>query len=191
MVLNRVMLAATAAAGLLLAAAPGANAAEPFVLTSPAFADGGQIPVKHRGKLAGSAGCIGDNVSPALSWSNAPAGTKSYALLLVDPEGRGGSGVVHFLAYGIPPGLTALAEGELNQASDKFVFGKGSTAEPYYLGPCSTAAYPHHYTFLLIANDLEPQELPAGLTRDELLARLQGHAKGVTGLVGLWGRPLE
>jgi len=181
---------AIAVAAALLLTAPIARAAEPFVLSSPAFADGARIPAKHRGKLAGSAGCIGENVSPAFAWSNPPAETKSYALVMVDPEARGGSGLVHFLAYGIPAVLTGLAEGELSQASDKFVFGKGMLATPYYLGPCSTSAYPHHYTFILIANDLEPGALAPGLTRDELNEKLRGHAKGVAGLVGLWGQPV-
>jgi phosphatidylethanolamine-binding protein (PEBP) family uncharacterized protein len=48
---------------------------------------------------------------------------------------------------------------------------------------------PHHYTFILIATDLEPKELPPGLTRDELFAKLTGHTKGATGLVGLFGSP--
>jgi len=48
---------------------------------------------------------------------------------------------------------------------------------------------PHHYTFTLIATDLEPGELPPGLSRDELLAKLTGHTKGATGLIGQFGSP--
>lgn len=186
-------LAATATAVTLCVApvVPLAQAAEPFVLTSPAFVDGGQIPLKHGGKREGSATCKNENVSLPFAWKNVPAGTKSLALIMIDPEGRGSAGLVHFFAYGIPADMTGLAEGQLNRISDKFVFGKGATPDSVYFGPCSTSAYPHHYTFLLVANDLEPQALPAGLGRDELLDKLQGHTKGVTGLVGLWGRPAD
>ncbi len=59
----------------------------------------------------------------------------------------------------------------------------------YYFGPWTPPATGmHHYTFTLIATDLDPKELPAGLTRDELFAKLQGHTKGAAGLVGLFGR---
>ena len=57
------------------------------------------------------------------------------------------------------------------------------------MGPCTPPGAPHHYTFILIATDLEPKELPPGLTRDELYAKLTGHTKGATGLVGLFGGP--
>ena len=54
--------------------------------------------------------CKGDNVSPQLSWVNPPAGTKSFAFLMFDPEGRGGGGVIHWVAYGIPATVTGFAE---------------------------------------------------------------------------------
>lgn len=189
--LAKQMLVAAAAVALTVGAAPVARAADPFVLTSQAFADGGQVPLKHGGKREGSATCKNENVALPFAWKNPPAGTKSFALIMIDPEGRGSAGLVHFFAYGIPATMNGFAEGELNKASDKFVFGKGATPESMYFGPCSTSAYPHHYTFLLVAYDLEPQALPGGLSRDELLDKLQGHTKGVTGLVGLWGHPVN
>ena len=57
------------------------------------------------------------------------------------------------------------------------------------MGPCTGPGAPHHDTFILIATDLEPAELAPGLTRDELLAKLTGRTKGVTGLVGLFKNP--
>ena len=57
------------------------------------------------------------------------------------------------------------------------------------MGPCTPPGPPHHYTFILIATDLEPKELPPGLTRDELLAKLTGRTKGTTGLIGLFIKP--
>jgi Raf kinase inhibitor-like YbhB/YbcL family protein len=166
-----------------------AGAPEPFVISSPAFKDGTMMPKKSSNNTAGSANCVGENVSPALNWANPPAGTKTYALTMVDPEGRGGSGFIHWVAYGIPVSLTGFAEGEVSKPSDKYVGGKASAGVGHYQGPCVGPGAPHHYTFILIATDLEPTELAPGLTRDELLAKLTGRTKGATGLVGLFKNP--
>jgi Raf kinase inhibitor-like YbhB/YbcL family protein len=168
-----------------------ADAAEPFMLTSSAFKDGAGMPKKHSNNTPGNKNCVGENVSPPLAWSNPPAGTKSFALTMVDPEGRGGTGVIHWVAYGIPVSVTGFAEGEVSKPSDKYVGGKGTAGggATTYMGPCTPPGAPHHYTFILIATDLEPKELPPGLTRDELFAKLTGHTKGATGLVGLFSNP--
>ena len=165
------------------------NAAEPFMLTSSAFKDGTPLAKKNAGDNKSNPNCVGENVSPPLSWSNPPAGTKSFALTMVDPEGRGGTGVIHWVAYGIPASVTGFAEGETSKPSEKYVGGKGTAGASIYMGPCTPAGAPHHYTFTLIATDLDPKELPPGLTRDELFAKLTGHTKGATGLVGLFGSP--
>src|SRR5689334_4627661 len=73
-----------------------------FTLSSSAFKDGTMLEKKNAGNNPKNPNCIGDNISPPLSWSNPPAGTKTYALVMVDPEGRGGLGVNHWVAYGIP-----------------------------------------------------------------------------------------
>ena len=178
--------------GMILAswcAGQVANAAEPFTLTSSTFKDGTPLQKKNSNNSAGNANCVGENVSPPLAWSNPPAGTKSFALTMVDPEGRGGTGAVHWIAYGIPASVTEFAEGEVSKPSDKYVGGKGTAGASTYMGPCTPPGAPHHYTFILIATDLEPKELPPGLTREELFPKLTGHTKGTTGLVGLFGGP--
>jgi Raf kinase inhibitor-like YbhB/YbcL family protein len=166
-----------------------AFAAEAFTLTSSAFKDGTSLQKKNAGDRKDNPNCVGENVSPPLSWSNPPDGTRSFALTMVDPEGRGGQGVIHWVAYGIPVSVTGFAEGEVSKPSDKYVGGKGSAGAGTYLGPCTSRGAPHHYTFTLIATDLDPKDLPAGLTREELFAKLTGHTKGATGLVGLFGTP--
>ena len=163
-----------------------------FSLTSATFKDGTMLAVKNAGNVKGNPNCIGDNVSPPFSWSNVPEGTKSFALTMVDPEGRGGLGVEHWNAYGIPVSRTGFAEGETSALSDKYVGGKGTAGLGHYLGPCTPPGSGlHHYTFTLIATDLEPNALPAGLTRAEMLAKLNGHTKGSAGIVGLFGRAKE
>ncbi len=177
-----------AAAGVVLFG--GIASAEPFSLTSPAFKDGTPLAVKNAGANKANPNCVGENVSPPLNWANAPADTKSFALIMIDPEGGGGLGSVHWVGYGIPASVTGFAEGEVSKPSDKYVGGKGTAGQSFYVGPCTPPNNNyHHYVFTLIATDLDSKELPPGLTRDELLAKLKGHAKGAVGLVGLFKKP--
>ena len=133
--------------------------------------------------------CVGQNVSPALSWVNPPEGTKSYALLMFDPEGRPPGGVSHWVAYGIPVSVTGFAEGETSKDSNKYVGGKSLMGVGHYSGPCTPPGAPHHYTFVLMATDLEPAALKPGMTRDEVIKALEGHVKGATGLIGRFQHP--
>lgn len=183
----RLLIAFAMFAGMVTA--PVLQAAEIFEISSPAFKDGTLMPKKFANNTAGSPNCVGENVSPPLNWANPPAGTKSFALTMVDPEGRGGSGSIHWVAYGIPVAITGFAEGEVNKPSDKYIGGKGSAGISHYMGPCPGPGAPHHYTFILIATDLEPTDLAPGLTREELLAKLNGRTKGTTGLIGLFKNP--
>jgi Raf kinase inhibitor-like YbhB/YbcL family protein len=183
-----------AATGLVLAALGGgvANAADPFTLTSETFKDGTLMPKKIANKVNPAnpnPNCVGENVSPQLSWSGVPDGTKSFAFTMVDPEGRGGLGVFHWVSYGIPATVTSFAEGEVSKESEKYVGGKSTQGVGFFSGPCTPPGSPHHYTYMVIATDLDPKELPAGLTLPELNAKLAGHAKGAAGLVGLFVKP--
>jgi Raf kinase inhibitor-like YbhB/YbcL family protein len=177
-------LALTAICGSQAARAEGA-----FTLTSSAFKDGERIPTKSAGNNKANPNCVGENISPAFSWANPPEGTKSYALMMFDPEGRPPGGVSHWVAYGIPVSVTGFAEGEVSKASDKYIGGIGTAKLTSYTGPCTPAGAPHHYTFTLIATDLDPTALKPGLTRDELIKELDGHAKQVTGLIGTFSKP--
>jgi hypothetical protein len=162
-----------------------------FTLWSPQVADNGRLEKRHAGNIAGNPNCVGDNVSPALAWKNVPPGTKSVALVMFDPEGRGGSGVYHWVAYGIDPALGGFAENEINKPSPKFTGGKSTQGLAYYMGPCATANSGwHHYTYTAIATDYAPGELPPGLTGPELLQHLGGgHGKVASSMVLRWGRP--
>jgi Raf kinase inhibitor-like YbhB/YbcL family protein len=184
--LGRLLLAAAAALPLI---GDAAIAAEPFRLTSPAFADNAPLPAKYAGDNKSNPNCVGANISPPLAWSNPPEGTKSYVIFMVDPEGRRGLGVVHWVAYGIPASVTGFAEGEVSKPSEKFVGGKSTPNRPTYFGPCTPPGGWHHYTFTLIATDLDPKALKPGLTREEIIAALNGHAKGAAGLIGRFKHP--
>ena len=92
---------------ILLASIPAVHAAG-FSVTSPDVQEGGTIANEQ---VYNGFGCSGDNVSPALSWSGAPAGTKSFAVTLYDPDAPTGSGWWHWLVFNIPASVTALAKG--------------------------------------------------------------------------------
>jgi Raf kinase inhibitor-like YbhB/YbcL family protein len=184
-----------ATVAVVLAVTGGLQAADPFTLSSTTFKDGQMMPRKVANNLPTNPNCVGENVSPQLSWTGVPDGTKSFAIMMVDPEGRGGAGVNHWVAYGIPPSITSFAEGELSKPSDKYVGGKSTQGVGFYSGPCTPPGSPHHYTFVIVATDLDPKELPPGLTREELQAKIvppaptASHAKGSAGLVGLFVKP--
>ncbi|MGE0258594.1 MAG: YbhB/YbcL family Raf kinase inhibitor-like protein [Alphaproteobacteria bacterium] len=167
------------------------TAAEVFTLTSSAFPDNGELAIKNAGSdKQRSPNCVGQNVSPPLAWHNPPEGTKSYALLMFDPEGRAPAGVSHMVIYGIPGSVTGFAEGEISQPSDKFVGGKNLMGVGVYFGPCTPPNTDwHHYTLTIVATDLDPKALQPGMTREELAAALQGHVKGAAGLIGRFRHP--
>ena len=172
------------------AKAAKAEKAKVFTLTSSAFKDGGQLKVKNAGNNKQNPNCVGENVSPPLAWKNPPEGTKSYALLMFDPDGRAPAGVSHWVAYGIPVSVTGFAEGEVSKDGDKYVGGSSLFKIGHYFGPCTPPNTDwHHYTFTLIATDLDPKALKAGLTREELTKELQGHVKGSAGLIGRFKHP--
>ena len=181
-----ILAGAVALAGLLRRSA--AHAQGVFTLSSPSFKDGERLAMKNAGNNKSNPNCVGENISPALYWANPPEGTKSYALLMFDPEGRPPGGVSHWVAYGIPASVTGFAEGEVSKPSDKYVGGQSLMKLPNYFGPCTPPGAPHHYTFTLIATDLEPTALKEGMTRDEVIKALEGHAKGATGLIGIFSK---
>jgi Raf kinase inhibitor-like YbhB/YbcL family protein len=183
----------------LTCAASSADAQEKiFGVASTTFKDGQMMPKKVANSKENNPQnehCIGENVSPQLSWVNPPAGTKSFAILMVDLEGRGGGGVNHWVAYGIPADITGFAEGEVSKESPKYVGGSATRGVRHYSGPCAPNAQVRHYTFVVIATDFEPKELPPGLTREQLTAKivppdpLPRHDKGAAGIVGLYAKP--
>ena len=147
-----------------------------FRLTSPGLPDNSMLPPKSAGNFATNPNCTGQNVSPPLTWINAPQKARSFAIIWDDQAGRAGLGVSHAVIYGIPAKVTSFAEGALGAAptSGTFVAGK-NTLGMHWLGPCSPRGNaPQHYVMTLIATTLEPGELAPGLTRPELLKALEG-----------------
>ena len=163
--------------------------ADVFTITSTAFKDGGRCRTRMAGNNKTNPNCVGENVSPQLSWTNPPAGTKSYVLLMSDPEGRAPAGVSHWVAYGIPVSVTGFAEGETSKPTDKYVGGKSTDEAAALLGPCTPPGPQHHYTFVLIATDLEPERAAARPDPQEMPKALDGHVKGSTGIIATFQHP--
>lgn len=182
-VLALLALPAIAATGAPPKAEHKGDAPKLFTLTSPALKDDAILPLKYAGNHCGGSG-PGKSISPPLAWSNAPPSTKSFALIMIDPDGQRGMGSVHWVAYNIPAARHALKEGDGNKPAKDITGGKNSRGTALYTGPCGPPAdAPHHYVIQLIALDLAPGFLQPGLNRDELLKMIDGHSLGPASLV--------
>lgn len=182
-------------------AAPAAAAA-PMTLTTTGWADGTVIPNKYT-QAAPMA------VSPALTWTNVPAGTQSFVIHFHDPDvskNNTTADQVHWLMWNMPATLTGLPEnvpmGAQLADGSRQISASGST----YRGPGAPANGPyHHYTFEIYALDIKLDTIPAVAmpvaagatpnpndelqTREKVFAAMQGHVRGKAVMSGLFRRP--
>ncbi|WP_462402493.1 YbhB/YbcL family Raf kinase inhibitor-like protein [Pseudomonas sp. Marseille-QA0332] len=173
-------------AALTLTAAFTAAQAAPLSISSESFQDNAFIGLDLVGKDP-SCGA-GKEWSPHVRWSGLPQGTRSIALVMFDPDGAKGLGVVHWVAYNIDVRRGSVNAGAARFQSHSMTVGRNSSGAETYKGPCPPAGdNPHHYVLTLIASDLPPAQLPSGLDRAGLLEALQGHALGAQSIVGLYG----
>ena len=158
-------------------------AASVFTLQSKDFSDNALLDKKFAGDNKNNPACTGENISPELNWSAVPAGTRSLALLVIDPVGAKGLGVTHMVAYNIATERNAFAQDELTQGKG-YTGGKNTPGTDRYYGPCPPAGSGlHHYNFVLIATDLPAGQLEAGLTQTQLLSQLKGHTLGAASTI--------
>jgi Raf kinase inhibitor-like YbhB/YbcL family protein len=182
-VLTMVLVAAVTAG-----AQTGAHRPKPLVMTIAAFADGTDIPAKYTQ--------AGDQTSPAINWTNVPAGTASFVLHVHDMEGarnRTTEDTIHWLVWNIPGTATGLPEGvpmgtQLSNGAYQMSMGGA-----VYRGPGAPATGPkHHYVFELFALDtkidVQPSKDPLE-TRANVLKAIQGHVIGKAVYLGLFHRP--
>lgn len=113
-------------------------------------------------QVANTFGCSGGNVSPQLSWTGAPAGTKSFAITIYDPDAPTGSGWWHWVAVNIPASVKQLASGA---SPGKMPAGTVETrtdfGKPGYGGPCPPPGETHHYIFTIYAVKVDKLDLDA------------------------------
>ncbi|MGD9740943.1 MAG: YbhB/YbcL family Raf kinase inhibitor-like protein [Bauldia sp.] len=152
----------------------------PFQLTSPAFRDGHRIPDRHTGE--------GEDVSPALRWSGAPDGTRSFVLSVDDPDAPNGP-FGHWAVFGIPADWHELPEAFDGGDADGVRFGRNDAGGSGYSGPCPPRGHGvHHYRFRLAAIDRPTLDLDAGASVRDVEAEARRHSLDVAELVGLYDR---
>jgi hypothetical protein len=150
-----------------------------FSLTSAAFTNDGNIP----SKFTCDAGT--QNPSPALAWKDAPAGTKSFALIMHDPDAPMAGGFTHWVLFDIPATTMQLPEGY--QPGSVGVSGNSGFRRAGYGGPCPPSGV-HHYHFTLSALDVPSIGAAAGASKADVEKAMQGHVLGTADLVGLYQR---
>jgi len=180
----RQLLLLLSALALLAAAASCSAASNPAAqpaavgsaipLASPAFGEGQTIPQEHT--------CAGADLSPALSWEQVPAGTKSLALTCTDADA---GGFVHWLLYGLPPATRELPAGlpTTETLPNGARQGTNDFGRLGYGGPCPPPGKAHHYVFKLYALDTE-LTLPPKARVADLTRAMAGHILGEGQLTG-------
>ena len=162
-----------------------------FRLTSADFTNNGAIANKF---VFQGFGCKGDNVSPALAWSGAPAGTQSFALLVHDPDApTGGAGWWHWVVYNIPASASAITQGA--GTADGAALPKGAVqgatdfGAAAWGGPCPPeGSGKHHYHFTLHALKVAKLDIPPGATAALIGYMVNANSLGKAQLTGLYGR---
>src|SRR3954447_21104130 len=172
----------------------GLNAAnaQGLTLSSPDIKEGGTIATEQ---IITGFGCVGGNVSPALSWSGAPPGAKSFAINMLDPDAPTGSGWWHWVVFNIPPDVTSLPKGAGDITKKLMPRGSIQSRTDFgasgYGGPCPPPGdKPHHYQITVFAVDVET--LPDA-KNDSASAALVGfdlhfHSLAKATLTGLYSR---
>ena len=152
-------------------------------LRSTAFQAGGAIPTRFT--------CEGDDISPDLSWRDAPPETKSFVLILHDPDAPRAGGFTHWVVYNIPAGTSHIEENIPQQATVEGlgVQGKNDAGEIGYMGPCPPSGT-HRYFARLFAVDRE-LDLKPGLYHRDVYSEMQGHIVEQAELMGTYAKKCE
>jgi Raf kinase inhibitor-like YbhB/YbcL family protein len=177
---------------LLIALSFSASAlAAPFSLTSPDLPKGKAVSENF---VYSGFGCTGKNLSPALSWSNPPAGTKSFALLVHDPDApTGGSGWWHWLVLNLPASTTGLAQGVGTADGKQLPAGALQLGTDFgtagWGGPCPPVGdKPHRYNFTIYALKTEKLEIAADAPAALAGYMVNANALGKATLTATYGR---
>ena len=176
------------------AAPAAAPAAPPMTMTVAGFPDGGQIPVRFSQAAEGAA--PGEGTSPAITWTNVPAGTQSFFLNMHDMDvarNKTSDDQAHWVVWNIPPTATGLPEGVAKGSQRPDGSYQISATGPVYRGPGAPATGPmHHYMFEVYALDTKLDVQPAAdafETRANVFKAMQGHILGKAVYGGLFKRP--
>ena len=174
---------------IIFSAAFAANAAD-FSVESPTLKTGTHL---LDAQVLNGFGCSGQNRSPAISWKNAPKGTKSFAITLYDPDAPTGSGWWHWVVYNIPRSTSGLPEDAGKADGTKLpqgaVQGRTDFGAPGYGGACPPAGdKPHHYIVTVSALDVEKIDLPADASAAMVGFMMHAHRIAVASLSAEYSR---
>lgn len=149
-----------------------------FTIESPAFEDGGTIPQKYAK--------AGANVSPPLSWSEPPEGTRSLALVVEDPDAPSGT-FRHWAVYNILPHHAQMPEAMEARDEDSLTQAVNDFGNSHYDGPKPPPGHGlHHYHFKLMALDTDEIELPEGARAKDVKEAAERHLLGEAEIVGTY-----
>lgn len=159
-----------------------------FELTSTDIADNQPLEIKH---ASGRMGAGGEDVSPQLSWSGFPEGTKSFAVTVYDPDAPTASGFWHWAVFNIPVSTTSLPSGAGTEDGaalpDGAVQLKNDGGFPGFVGAAPPAGHgPHHYHVVVHAVDVEHLDIPAEASNAYLGFNLFSHTLGRARIVGTY-----
>lgn len=170
-----------ALAGSLFAAA--ACHAEKFSLDSPILRDGQPLT---DAQVFNGFGCTGKNISPALRWSSSPAGTRSFAVTVYDPDAPTGSGWWHWVVYDIPADITELPEGRVPAGAAQ---GRTDFGPAGFGGACPPAGdKPHRYVFTVHALKVDKLAVPADASPAMVGFMINANRLGSASLTATYGR---
>ena len=167
---------------------PRATRGGRFILRAPDLVTNGRIATSH---VFNGMGCNGQNISPALDWANAPAGTKSFAVTAYDPDAPTGSGWWHWVMYNIPATTTSLPAGAGGgrNAPRGSVQGNTDFGSKGYGGPCPPAGdRPHHYHFKVFALKVDHLDVPGNSTAAYVGFNLHANTIATAEVTALYGR---
>ncbi len=157
-----------------------AQEGQDFQLWSPAFEDGGTIPVKYT--------CDGENLSPPLRWKGLPEGARYVVLIVDDPDAPTHDPFVHWVAYHIPAAWRKLDEGISGRGGSDFAEGINDFKRRGWAGPCPPRTHgTHRYYFKLYAVKGMPILTP-GLRKQEVLQAIGPYVLDRTTLIGTYQR---
>ncbi len=177
--------------GIAMSMVAAAPAAKKLKVTSPAFKEGGTIPDAN---VYSGFGCTGGNTSPALEWTGAPDGTKSFAVVVYDPDAPTGVGFFHWSLVDIPAATTKLDAGAGDPAKDNAKRPAGATlgytdfGKTGYNGPCPPPGKPHRYEFTVYALDTDKLGVDGTATGAMVRFMLKQHTLAEGTLTGKFGR---
>ncbi len=180
LLLGTLLVISVTGSGLTPQVKPAKRGRTMWTLETKSFSSGGEIPRRYT--------CVGEDLSPELTWSEPPPGTQTLALIADDPDAPGGTWT-HWVAWNMSPLTRSLAEGagKGNTLPSGGAQGRNDFGRSGYGGPCPPPGKTHRYFFKLYALDTK-LNLKPGATKHELESAMKGHILAQSDVMGTFKR---